>query len=336
MEPRRKERIDRGTKVRSDSIYAVASLKEIMYLVGPRLALIAGLLVLPQLMPNAYWQRVLSIAGVYAMLAMGFDFLANFVGLVSLGGALYVGVGGYLSGLLNAAYNLPPVLTIPAATLAGALFCTLLLLPCLPLRGVYFAIVSFVYPLAAERLIAATGSFGGTEGIAGLAVLRGAWAGQYAILVAVLICLFALCRLVYHEDAGVVFRGVKDNDQAIMASGINATWYKAKAVFITAAMGCFAGAYLSHLYGWVGMSLFAIDFSILPLAATVVGGPGTLYGPLVGAFLLVPISEALRGFGTLRIVFYAIAIILFVVFWTEGLMNYLRRKYEQFERWVKV
>ncbi len=101
-------------------------------------------------------------------------------------------------------------------------------------------------------------------------------------------------------------------------------------------MGCFAGAYLSHLYGWAGMSLFAIDFSILPLAATIVGGPGTFAGPVLGAFILVPISEVLRAFGTLRIVFYSIVIVLFAVFFTEGLLNYFRRKYEQFERWVEV
>lgn len=336
MEARRKERIDRGVKVRADSIYAIASLKEIMYLLGPRLALVVGLLVLPLVIPSAYWQRVTSIAGVYALLAMSFDFLANFVGLVCLGGAFYVGVGGYVSGLLNATYGVPPVLAIPIATITGAFLCTLMLLPCIPLRGVYFAIVSFVYPLVAERLIAATGALGGTEGIAGLDVLQSHWGSQYLILTVALICLFGLCRLVFHEDVGLVFRGVKDNDQAIRASGMSITWYKALAVFMAAAMGCFAGAYLTHLYGWVGMSLFAVDFSILPLAATVVGGPGTIYGPLVGSFLLVPISEALRGLGTLRIVLYSLAIILFVVFWTEGLMNYLRRKYEQFERWVGV
>jgi branched-chain amino acid transport system permease protein len=101
-------------------------------------------------------------------------------------------------------------------------------------------------------------------------------------------------------------------------------------------LGCFGGAYLTHLYGWVGMSLFAIDFSILPVAATVVGGSGIFYGPLLGTFLLVPISEMMRDYGTLRIVFYAVILVFFVVFWTEGILEYLRRKYEQFEHWVRV
>jgi len=306
-----------------------------MFLMGPRLALILGLLLLPLLAPNMYWQRVLCIIGVYALLAIGFDFLANFVGLVCLGGALFTGVGGYIAGILNSTFGLSPALTIPIATLGGAFICTLVLLPCLPLRGVYFAIVSFIYPLVAERLIAATGAFGGTEGIFGVTMLPNIWLSQYLIIGMVLICVFGLRRLV-NEDVGLVFRGVKDNDQAIRASGMNVTWYKAQAVFITALMGCFSGAYLTHLYGWIGMSLFAIDFSILPLAATVVGGSGTLAGPLIGTLLLVPISETLREFGTLRIVFYSLILVGFIVFWTEGLLNYFRRKYEQFEHWVKV
>lgn len=336
MEARRKERLDRGVKVRSDSIYAVSSIREISFLIGPRLALIVVMLLLPLAMPNPYWQRVVSIAAIYGLLALGFDFLANFVGLVCLGGALFVGVGGYVSGLLNSSFGLPPALTIPIATIVGGTICTLLLLPCLPLRGVYFAIVSFTYPLVIVGLIPATGVFGGTEGISGLEMFHNSLTSQYLIIAVALACTFGLSRLVNYEDLGLVFRGVKDNDQAIRASGINVTWYKAQAVFIAAAMGSFGGAYLSHLYGWVGMSLFAMDFSILPLAATVVGGPGTIYGPLIGSFILVPVSEILRAFGTLRIVFYAVAIVLFIVFWSEGLMKYLQRKYEQFERWVKV
>ena len=112
--------------------------------------------------------------------------------------------------------------------------------------------------------------------------------------------------------------------------------YQLNGLFIAAFMGCFAGAYLTHLYGWVGTSLLAQDFSILPVAAAVVGGPGTIFGPLVGAFILVPISEAMRDYGTLRIVFYAIILVIFVVFWTEGILDYLKRKYEQFEHWVEM
>lgn len=335
MQERRRERLDRGVKVRSDSIYAVSSMKEILFLAGPGIALVAILLILPLLLPP-YWQRVVTVTGVYALLSISFGFLANFVGLVNLGGALFVGVGGYIAGILNSAFGLPIALTMPVAAIAGALICTVVFLPCLPLRGVYFAIVSFVYPLVIVMIISATGVFGGTDGIAGLDVLPNMWVSQYLIILVVLGCMFGISRLVNYKDVGLVFRGVKDNEQAIRASALNITWYKAQAVFIAAAMGCFGGAFLTHIYGWVGMSLFAMDFSILPLAATAVGGSTTIYGPFVGALILVPVSESLRSFGTLRIVFYSVILVFCVVFWTEGIVNYLRRKYEQFERWVRV
>jgi branched-chain amino acid transport system permease protein len=129
---------------------------------------------------------------------------------------------------------------------------------------------------------------------------------------------------------------VKDNDQAIRASGLSVTYYKAIAVFFAALMGCFGGAFLAHLYGWVGMSLFSMDFSVFPLVATVVGGPATLAGPLVGCVLLIPLSEMLRAFGALRIVIYSLIMVIFILFWSEGLVNWARRKYEQFEHWVRV
>ena len=100
--------------------------------------------------------------------------------------------------------------------------------------------------------------------------------------------------------------------------------------------GSIAGAYLCHLYGWVGLSYFALDYSILPIAATVLGGMGTLVGPLLGAAILVPLSEILRAIGSLRIVCYALILILFIAFRPEGLMNYLNHKYTQFEHWIEV
>ncbi len=87
---------------------------------------------------------------------------------------------------------------------------------------------------------------------------------------------------------------------------------------------------------WAGLSQFALDFSIIPIAATVVGGGGTLIGPVIGSMILVPISELLRDFGTLRIAVYAIILMLFIVLKSEGIMNYASRKYEQFERWVEI
>jgi len=332
---RRKERLDRGIKVRTEGIYAISSLEEIGYLILPRLLLIMGLLLLPALVSSLYWKRVISITCIYALLALGFDFLAHFVGLVSLGGAFFIGVGGYIAAILNKYLGVSPAFTIPLASLLGATICTLLLLPALPLRGVYFAIVTLMYPLAISRIIEALNILGGTDGILGVSGFPSRWIEQYLIVLIVLVALFGLRRLV-NEDIGLVFRGVKDNDQAVRASGLNITLYKSIAVFIASGLGSLGGAYLSHIYMWSGISQFALDFSIIPIAATVIGGGGTLVGPLLGCFILVPISEFLRAFGTLRIVFYSLILMAFIMYRSEGIMVYVQRKYHQFERWVKV
>ncbi|MBU1398285.1 MAG: branched-chain amino acid ABC transporter permease [Proteobacteria bacterium] len=332
---RRKERIDRGIKVRTDGIYALMSIRELSYLILPRLVLILGMLALPLLVPGMYWQRVITITCIYALLALSFDFLAHYVGLVSLGGAFFVGVGGYMAAIMNTTFGLPPWLTVPLAALAGGGICTLLLLPCLPLRGVYFAIVSLMYPLFVARVIEALNILGGTDGITGIDGFTNRWAEQYFIIGALLLLLFGVRRLV-NTDIGLVLRGVKDNDQAIRASGMNVTLYKAMAVYIASAIGCLGGACLTHIYMWSGISQFALDFSILPIAATVIGGGGTLIGPVLGCLILVPISELLREFGTLRIVFYALILVAFIVFRSEGIMVYGQRKYQQFERWTRI
>jgi len=332
----RKERIDRGLKVRTEGIYAISDIREILYLMGPRILLIAGLFALPFVFELApYWKKVINIMCAYALLALAFDFLANYVGLVCLGGAFFTGVGGYFAAIFNTTLGMPIWLSMPLATIAGAVFCTLCLLPCLPLRGVYFAIVTLMYPLLFTRIIEALDILGGTNGMSGIDAFPNAYVENYVIIAVALIFLFGMRRFV-NQDIGLVLRGVKDNDQAVRASGISVTRMRIIAVLVASLIGCFAGAYIAHLYMWAGISLFALDFSIIPIAAVVIGGGGTLVGALVGAFILVPLSEILRAFGTFRIVIYCIILTGFIVFKSEGIMVYLQRKYHQFERWVKV
>ena len=272
---------------------------------------------------------------VYSLLALSFDFLANYVGLVCLGGAFFTGVGGYLSAVFNVYLGLPIYLSIPFATISGAALCTALLLPCLPLRGVYFAIVTLMYPLLFTRVVEALNILGGTNGITGLDSFPNQYVEHYTIIIIMLLFLFGMRRFV-NQDIGLVLRGVKDNDQSVRASGINITHMKVLAVFIASFIGCFGGAYVAHLYMWAGLSLFALDFSIIPIASVVIGGGGTLVGAVIGSFILVPLSEVLRAFGSFRIVIYCIVLTGFIVFKSEGIMVYLQRKYHQFERWVKV
>jgi branched-chain amino acid transport system permease protein len=335
MDPaRRRERVDRGIKVRSDTVYVLGAPSEIAYLAAPRALLIAGLLGLPLVLTLwPYWNRVLLSACILGLLAMSFDFLANHAGLLSLGGAFFFGVGGYAAALLNGELGLPVAISLPLATVVAAAICTVAIVPCLPLRGIYFAVVTLMYPLLATRLIEALEIVGGTEGFRGIDGFASPWLERYVLIVLLLAALFALRRYVT-TDAGVVIRAVKDNDQAVRASGISVARCRTKALFIASLVGCFAGAYYAHMYRSVGVSFFALDYSILPIAATVIGGGGLLVGAVVGSLILFPLGEVLRDFGSLRIAVYALILTVVAVGRAEGLIPFAARRYQQFERSV--
>jgi branched-chain amino acid transport system permease protein len=330
---RRKERIDRGIKARAEDVFALSSWREMSYLAAPRLLPVVGCFVLPLLL-GPYWQKVLMSVAVVALLAISWDLLSQ-AGMISLGQALFFGSGAYAAGVMNHYWKIQPWLTIPTATLCGGLFCTVLLLPVLRLRGIYFSMVTLILPLMLVRLVEATRIFGGTEGLSGISPLPSAWVEMYLILTVFLCAMFGFRRLLT-SDYGLVWRAINDNDQAVLNSGINIYWYKVQAVFIAGCIGAFTGAFMTHVYMFVGMPVFALDYSILPIAAAVVGGPGTLAGASLGAFILVPLSEVLREFGGLRIVFYGVFLVIFIVALPEGIFHFIQRKYQQFERWVEV
>jgi len=328
--------MDRGIKARCEDIFALSSYREMLYLMLPRVLPVMILLILPLLkgIVGMYWEKVLMITCTIALLALSWDLMAS-VGLISLGQGLFFGAGAYLAGFLNHTFKLPPILTIPLGTIGGAFFCTFLLLPVLRLRGVYFAIVTLTLPLLLARFIETTKILGGTEGMSALSPLSSVWVEMYVPVFAMLICLFGFRRLI-NEDYGVVLQGIRDNDRAVMSGAININWFKAQTVFIAGIAGAFAGAFMTHYSQVVGMAAFAMDYSILPLTCAVLGGVGTFAGPTIGAFILIPLSELLRGVGTLRVVFYSAILIICVVGLPEGIFHYMRRKYHQFERMVEV
>lgn len=330
---RRKERVDRGIKARSEDIFALGSWREMLYLLAPRAVPFVGLfLVIPLL--GDYWREIFVSTAVYALLAVSWDLLVS-AGLISLGQSLFYGVGSYIAGALNHYADAPLFVTIPAATLGGALLCTLVLVPVLRLRGIYFSMVTLVLPLMLMRLVEATRILGGTEGLTGLDPFPGSLVALFTVELALLAAFFGLRRLM-DSDYGLVFKAIRDDDRSVMSAGLNITRYKIQALFLGASVGCFAGAFGTHFDMFAGMPGFALDYAIMPIAATIVGGPGSFAGAVLGAYILVPLSEALRAMGALRIVCYGLFLVIFVVGLPEGLFHYIARKYHQFERWVEV
>jgi len=329
----RKERIDRGIKARSEDIFALSSWREILYLLAPRLLPLLALLFLALVLP-VYWKKVLVTSAIFGILAMSWDFLVC-VGLVSLGQALFFGVGAYLAGTFHHAWGWPWWVNLPLASLLGGGICTILLVPVLRLRGIYFSMVTLVLPLMLVRIIEATKVLGGTEGLSSIEGFPGLGV-ELALSLGIFLAALFLYRRILGTDYGLVLQGIRDNDRSVISSGIKTHWFRAQALFLAGCMGALAGAFMTHAYMFVGMPVFALDYSILPITAAVVGGMGSIAGPALGAFLLVPLSEALRALGALRIVFYGVFLVIFIVGLPEGLFHYLKRKYHQFERWTAI
>jgi branched-chain amino acid transport system permease protein len=332
----RKERIERGIRVRANDVFALTSGRELAYLYLPVVIFVLALLTFPlwgeQL--GRAWVTVIIITASVGLLALSWDLLAS-AGLTSLGQALFFGAGGYIAGWLARTFDWTPLLTVPLATVAGALLSVALLAPVLRLRGIYFSLISLALPLLLIRLIEATRILGGTEGMAGLPGMPSRPWTAGVMGTAFVVTLFAFRHLM-NGDYGAVIRGIAENDRSVLASGINIQRIKAQVLLIAAIPGAFAGAVMTHHLRFVGLPAFGLENSVLPLTAVVVGGQGTFFGATLGAFLLVPISELLRGFGTLRIVLYSLVLVVWVVALPGGLFHWLQRKYHQKERWVPV
>ncbi len=267
------------------------------------------------------------------MLALSWDLL-HLVGMISLGQALFFGVGAYITGSLNHYFGLPPIITIPIATLVGGVISTLLLLPLMRLRGLYFAMITLALASILVRVIEATGILWGTTGLSALQPLPNQWVEVYVAIAATLVCIFGLRRL-DNSDFGIVLRGIGENDRAVLSGGINVFWFKTQTLYIGSAIGCFAGAYMTHVITSVGIAAFAMDNSVLPVASVVIGGAGTFAGAMLGAFILVPLSEFLRAFGELRIVFYCLTLVVSIVLLPAGIFPYLKKRYSQLKRVLK-
>jgi branched-chain amino acid transport system permease protein len=329
----RQKRLDRGIKARSDTIFAVASFKEMLYLLIPRALPVVMLLSLALLL-KGYWAKVLVYACMYGLLALSWDFMAS-CGLFSLGHSLFFGMGAYIAGAMNHYRHWPPLITLPAATILGGLISAAVLSTVVRLRGVYFAMVTLMLPILIMKGIEATNILGGTHGIASLSPFPNDTFATYLAVAGFLFFLFAFRRII-NSDYGLVLKAIKDDDRAVMSGGINIYWRKTQALFISGGVGAFAGALMTHHYQFLGMSAFALDYSILPVAAVALGGQGSFAGAALGSLILVPLSETLRALGGLRIAIYCLILIGSILVLPEGLFHYLARKYHQFERRVEV
>ncbi|HEX2199365.1 MAG TPA: branched-chain amino acid ABC transporter permease [Burkholderiales bacterium] len=291
-----------------------------------------GLLALPWLYGDAYVLRILTMTCIFAMFAASWDLLAGYTGQVNFGHALFFGAGAYTSGLLSLKLGITPWVTIWAGAAVAALFGFLVGYLCLRLRGSYLSLATLAFPLIALGLLFAFPGFSGGElGISGLRrLVVSPTANFYVAALSMLAIVFGLWLLA-DSRFGIVLHAIRDDEVAARASGINTPRYKLTVFAIAAAAAGFAGALFAHYLRVAGPSSLEVALSFQVVIWAIFGGVATIYGPVAAVFILYPMTEWLgsfRAFGELRLLIFAVVVLLVLLFMPRGLAPWVRDRIE--------
>lgn len=293
---------------------------------------VLALLALPFVYGDAYVLRILTMTCIFAIFAASWDMLAGYTGQVNFGHALFFGAGAYASGLLSLKLGITPWATIWAGAAVAALFGFASGYLCLRLRGSYLSLATLAFPLIALGLLFAFPDFSGGElGISGLRRLAVTpMANYYLAAVSMLVIVFALWALA-DSKFGIVLHAIRDDEVAARASGINTPRYKLAIFTIAAAAAGFAGALFAHYLRVAGPSSLEVALSFQVVIWGIFGGLATVYGPVAAVFLLYPLTEWLgsfKAFGELRLLAFALIVLLVLLFMPRGLAPWVRDKIE--------
>jgi len=309
------------------------------------IGLLALLLLAPRLV-NDYLLTVLIVILYSAYAGQAWNIMMGFAGQLSLGHAIYAGVGGYVAAVLFTRYGVNPWLgflaAIPICAACGAVIGFLAFR--FGVSGVYFAILTIAFAEFArigfdhlDFVNASAGLFLPVKQYTenDLWHLRGTpTMFYYVILVAALVA-FVLSRLLLHSRIGYFWLAIREDEPAARAVGIDTFRYKMYAVMISAAVTSFAGVFYAFFYNNLfPEQVFSISRSIEMILPPIIGGIGTLFGPILGAFVLTGLAEsvtsALAAFGVdlpgAKQIFYGICLLLVVIARPEGIWPWLARR----------
>ncbi|HZD91548.1 MAG TPA: branched-chain amino acid ABC transporter permease, partial [Pseudolabrys sp.] len=291
-----------------------------------------------------YLLTVLVVILYFAYVGQAWNIMMGFAGQLSLGHALYVGLGAYTAAALYVHFGIGPwiglLAAVPIAALAGAIVGFLAFR--FRVGGVYFAILTIAF---AEFARIGFDHFGWTGGSAGLFLpvkqytqnnlwlLRGDPRLFYYVLLAATVLAFIGCRMLLQSRIGYFWLAIREDEEAARALGINTFRYKMIAIVISAGMTAFAGVVFAFYYNNLfPEQVFSIGQSIEIILAPIVGGVGTLFGPILGAFVLTGLAETLtRVLAAVGVdlpgakqVFYGVCLILVIMALPEGIWPWLR------------
>jgi len=294
----------------------------------------AAYLVVGLLVPNQYYQLMLTLVLVWAVMGLSWNVFSGYSGLISFGHASFFGLGAYTVTLLLVKLDVTPWIGIPIGMVVGVIAGVVIGYPTFRLRGHYFALAMLAYPLALLYIF----EWLGYQEVP-LPMKRAAPAAfmQFAdhrVYVALALALLVLAMLVSlwveRSRFGLALNALKQNEAAAEAAGIDTLAWKLKAIMISGAMAAAAGGFYAVVLLIVTpATVFGMLTSAQALIVTLFGGVATVWGPVIGSLILIPLAEILHAELGHRIpgiqgVVFGLAIVLVIVLAPEGVLPRIR------------
>ncbi len=289
--------------------------------------LFGTLTVFPLIVKSAEWQSTLIIAFYYALLAIAWDILGGYTGQISFAVAAFGSIGAYTAALL-APHGVTPVIGILIGSLVAAAVGYLLGRISLKLSGAYFALITLAFAEVVRLII--VNEWQWTRGELGLEVQpllpsTASYIAYYYIFLAVLFIIQIGVYVFLNSPMGLYLQAIRDNEMGAKAAGINTVRWKAIAAAISSGIAGLGGALYVHFLQLAVPQMGSIAETGKAIAVTVIGGIGTLAGPIFGAVLMRLVEEALRSFGSYHLLLFGLLLMVFVRFFQEGLIGFFAR-----------
>ena len=282
---------------------------------------LAALAVLPVLFDSRYLIGVLTVAAIYGIWSVSWDFMSGLTGRENFGHSLFIGVGAYAAGFLNTKFGFGPWWSLPVGMIVAVNFALVMGIPTLRLKGPYFALAMLSGAVIMQRLMLIFWEqTGGEEGINGIDPLIRSPLYFYWFVLAVLGTVTGLLTWLARTNWGLILRAIRGDEATCMAAGLNITYYKIASLAISAAFAGLGGALYAHYQLQVSPQLFAVIMSITIITMVYVGGMSSIYGAVGGALLLSVMTEFLRNFGEWRLMVYSLVLIVILFFLPNGLV----------------
>ena len=289
--------------------------------------------VLPTLFTGKYLIGVLTVAAIYGIWAVSWDFMSGLTGRENFGHSLFIGVGAYAAGFLNVHFGVGPWWSLPMSMLVAMVFAVILSFPTLRLKGPYFALAMLSSAVIMQRLMLIFWEYtGGEEGIQDITPLIVNPLHYYWFVLTVLGSITLLLSWIARSRWGLILRAIRGDEATCLAAGLPITTYKIVSLVISAAFAGLGGALYAHYQLQVSPQLFAVVTSITIITMVYVGGMGTIFGPVGGALLLTVMTEGLRDFGEWRLMIYSLLLIFILFFLPNGIIAPIWQKMRQLGR----